>query len=519
MKRTAGLFLVTVLIVAGICSAAFSTASAEVVLNVGTLSNDANILIPHISTKSQDRILFPWIFNGLVRFKPGSASPQDIEPDLAEKWTSSQDRLTWTFYLRKGVQFHNGFGELTSEDVVFSIKRAADKQLSSAYKVYQALESVKALDKYTVEIKLKQPVPYLLGLVTNDHGGMILCKKAAQKYGEDLKLNPVGTGPFAFFEYLPKRSVTLVANQDYYRGAPKIDKIVYRYLPDDSSRELAFTKGEIDLFYGTREQRWVERLRQGKNTKVDVFGLGELRTLHLNMTVKPLDDIRVRKAIAHAVNRDEIVAFLGKDVSVANYSIIPRNYLGHSEDVPRYEYSPEKAKALLKEAGYPNGFTLKVIITQVDPLRLPMEIIQEQLRKVDIALDLQVVEHSAFHKLIRQDASSMVLYGAARFPVADTYLGEFYHSSSIVGTPTAASNFSHTQVADEEIDAARREPDSARQSELWKKAQQKIISECCAIPLFELLQVWGRKGTVEYGYTLKNAISNGPVITEQTTIR
>jgi peptide/nickel transport system substrate-binding protein len=517
MKHSRGFLAVAVIAITVL--ATFSFCHAEVVLRVGTLSNDANQLDPHISTKSQDKILFPWIFSGLVRFKPGSASPAELEPDLAEKWTSSPDGLTWTFHLRKGVKFHGGFGELTAEDVVFSLKRASNKETSSAYKSYQSIESIEALDDYTVRIKLSKPVPSLLGLVTNYHGGMILSKKAAEKFGEDIKFNPIGTGPFAFVEYKSKRSVTLVANKDHFRGAPKIDKIIYRYLPDASSRELAFTKGEIDLFYATREQRWVERMRKQKGAKVDVFGLGELRSLHMNTTVKPLDDIRVRKAIAHALNRDEMVMFMGKDVSRTAYSVVPNDYLGHTSDVPRYEYDPEKSKALLKEAGHPDGFELKVIITKVDPLRLPMEVIQEQLRKVGIKLKLDVVEHSAFHKLIREDASSLVLYGAARFPVADVYLTQFYHSDSIVGTPTAITNFSHTKIADAEIDAARSETDTAKQMDLWKKAQQKILSECVAVPLFELLQVWGRRDTIDYGYELKDSIFNGPVIIESTVMK
>ena len=495
------------------------TAAAETVLRVGTLSNDANQLDPHISTKSQDKIIFPWIFNGLVRFKPGTADLASMEPDLAESWTSSKDGLTWTFKLRKGVKFHSGFGEMTSEDVVFSLKRAANKDTSTAYKNYQDVESITAPDAYTVVIKLSKPVPSLLGLVTNFHGGMIVSKKAVEKYGDNFKLHPVGTGPFAFSEYQSKRQVTLVANEDYFRGAPKIDKIIYRYLPDASSRELAFRNHEIDLFYGTREQRWVERMRKVKGTKVDIFGLGELRTLHINTAKKPLDDIRVREAIAHAVNRDEMVLFIGKDVARPSFSVVPQGYLGYTSDVPRYDYDIKKAKALLKEAGYPNGLTLHVIITKVDSLRVPMEILQAQLSKAGIKLDLEVVEHSAFHKMIRQDSSDLVLYGAARFPVADSYLTQFYHSDSIVGTPTAVTNFSHCNVADEEIDTARSELDSAKQLKLWADAQKKIMSKSFSVPIFEQLQVWARSDKLDFGYKLQDSLSNGPLITEKTTFK
>ncbi len=503
-----------------VCGLSFSSpVIAETTLKIGTLSNDANQLDPHVSTKSQDKILFPWIFNGLVRFKPGSADLSQMEADLAKSWTSSDDGLTWTFKLRKGVQFHSGYGELTSADVVFSLNRASKKETSTAYKGYADFASVTAPDKYTVKIVLAKPIPSLLGMVTNYHGGYIVSKKAVEKLGDNFKTNPIGTGPFVFSEYQSKRQVTLVANKDYFRGAPKIDKIIYRYLPDEASRELAFKNGELDLIYGTREQRWVERVRKQKGVKVDIIGLGELRTLHMNASKGPLKDIRVRQAIAHAVNRDEMVLFVGSDVAQRSVSVVPQGYLGYSSDVPRYPHDIAKAKALLKDAGYPDGITLNVIITKVASLRVPMEILQAQLRKAGIILDLEVVEHSAFHKLIRQDASDLVLYGAARFPVADSYLTQFYLSDSIVGTPTGITNFSHCDVADVEINTARSEADPNRQLALWKIAQQKILKQSCSVPVFEQLIVWARKANLDYGFKMENSLSNGPILNEMTTLK
>ena len=510
---------VLVTLVALICLFGAVPVQAETVLKVGTISNDANQLDPHVSTKSQDKILFPWIFSGLVRFKPGTADLNQIEPDLAESWTTSEDGLTWTFKLRKGVKFHSGYGEFTSEDVVFSLGRAGTKETSTAYKDYADFASVTAPDKYTVKITLSKPVPSLLGMVSNNHGGYIVSKKAVEKLGEDFKTNPIGTGPFAFEEYQSKRQVTLVANKDYFGGAPKIDKIIYRYLPDDSSRELAFKNGELDLIYGTREQRWVERIREDQNVKVDIIGLGELRTLHINASKDALKDVRVRHAIAYAVNRDEMVAFVGKDVAQRSVSVVPLGYLGTTTDVPAYEHDIDKAKALLKEAGYPDGLTLKVIITKVASLRVPMEVLQAQLRKAGINLDLEVVEHSAFHKLIREDASDLVLYGAARFPVADSYLTQFYLSDSIVGTPTAITNFSHCDVADQEINAARSEVNPQKQLALWKTAQQKILEQSFSVPIFEQLIVWARTSKLDYGFDMKDSLSNGPIINEMTTLK
>ncbi|MCP4721638.1 MAG: polyamine ABC transporter substrate-binding protein [Desulfobacteraceae bacterium] len=491
---------------------------SETVLKIGTLGSDAISLDPHKSTKSQDKIIFPMIFNGLVRFQQGTADLNTIEPDLAESWEASPDKLVWTFKLRKGVQFHSGYGELTADDVVFSLTKAADKSSSSAYKEYAAVKSIEAKDAYTVVVTLKEKVPFFLGAVINYHGGFILSKKAWEDFGDQAPMHPVGTGPFEFVSYQSKRFIELKANTAYFRGKPHIDKIVYRYMPDEATRELAFDRKEVDLFYGRREARWVKAQAAKKNCIVDVFGLGELRNFHLNTSVKPLDDIRVRQAIAHAVNRKNLVTFIGPEVSAAANSVVPAGYLGHSDTATVYEHDLNKAKELLAQAGFAKGLTIKAVITKVDSLRLPMVVIQEQLRLAGITLDLQVVEHSAFHKLIRQNQSGVVLYGASRFPIADVYLSQFFLSDSIVGTPTGVTNFSHSKVADDEIRSAKTEADLNRQVKLWALAQDKIQKEVFAVPLFEQYLVWCRSANLDYGYDLKNSLSNGPLITEKTRL-
>jgi peptide/nickel transport system substrate-binding protein len=148
-----------------------------------------------------------------------------------------------------------------------------------------------------------------------------------------------------------------------------------------------------------------------------------------------------------------------------------------------------------------------------------MQVVQQQLRRVGINLDLQVVEHATFHQQIRQDLSPVVYYAAARFPVADIYLTQFFHGRSIVKTPTAVTNFSHCAMADAEIDAARVETDLQKQLALWAEAQRKLVAAVCGVPLFETLLVFARHGHVDYGYELKGSMSLGPLITETTRFR
>jgi len=490
----------------------------ESVLQVGSGSGDVSTFDPHRSSATGDMTVMGWMYNALVRFKPGSADPRDIEPDLAENWDKSADGKTWTFHLRKGITFQGDWGDFTADDAVYSLERAADPKRSTFSSDFAAVDGVTKLDDYTLRITLKYPDVNFLGRLSNYHGGNIVSRKAAEKFGDDFGHHPVGTGPFALVEQVTQQYVKLAANPTYFRGKPKIDTIIVRNIPSDSARELAFASGELDLMEARREQRWVDGARKRPGFNVDIFRPGEYRELHINRTVPPLDDLRVRQAIAAAVNVDDLVRFVGKDVGPKGCSVVPPGYLGE-DCTDRYAYDPAKAKALLAEAGHADGFTVKAIVSNISAQQPFMEIIQAQLGKVGIKLDMQVVDHPTYQSQIRRNLSGLVFYGAARFPIADTYLSEFFHSRATVGTPTAASNFSHCSVADAEIEGARVAADPAAQKALWAAAQHKIMADVCAVPLFELLQVWVHSDRLDYGYKLDGALNLAPPITEATTLK
>jgi peptide/nickel transport system substrate-binding protein len=496
-----------------------TAAHAEKVLRVGVQTTDIATLDPHRTATTHEKGAISWMFGGLVRFRPGSASPDDIEGDLAETWERSADGKIWTFKLRKGVKFHRGFGEATADDVVYSLQRAADPKRSSFSSVYAQFQKVEALDPYTVRITLSAPIPSLLGAVANYHGGMIVSRKADQELCDAFKLKPVGFGPFEFVELKTQRELVLKAFDGYYRGKPRIDRVVYKFIASDSSRDLAFAAGELDLMIGKREQRWLDRARQMPNAKVDVFGPGEFRTLFFNEKIKPLDDKRVREAITRAIDVDELIKFVGADVTVRGRSPVPPGYLGEIDVEPKYPHDVARAKALLAEAGFPNGLTIKAIASNNNALLPVMEVIQSQLKQAGITLDMEVVDHTTWHAQIRKDLSALVLYGAARFPVADSYLTEFYHSSSEIGAPKQVTNFSHCRVADAEIDAARAEPSPTRQLAFWAAAQRRIQAEICSMPLFDLKQVYLRKANLDYGYDLRGAMNLIPPLTERSTLK
>ncbi|NKC30807.1 ABC transporter substrate-binding protein [Falsiroseomonas selenitidurans] len=488
-------------------------------LRVGMAAQDVGRLDPHFAVSTIDRVVVAWMFNGLVRFKPGSIDPALIEPDLAERWESSADGKTWTFHLRRGVQFHGGFGEMTADDVVFSLRKAGTAASSAFAADYRAIETIEAVDSHTVRIVLRNNVPSLLGILTNYSGGYIVSKKAVEQRGDNFVRAPIGTGPFALDRVTPNQSAELVAHAGYFRGAPQLGRISYRFIPSDASRDLAFQNRELDLNYGRADQTWVNRTRQVPNTVVDVFEPGELAILHLNTTAPPFNDIRIRQAMAHAVNRSELVRFRGQDVSREAQSVVPRGYLGFTAEHTLPGADPARARALLAEAGHPNGITIRVIHTQLPEMLNMMQVVQQQLRRSGITLDLQVVEHATFHQQIRQDLSPLVYYSAARFPVADIYLTQFFHGRSIVKTPTAVTNFSHCNQADEQIDQARVSTDIEAQRRLWGEAQRILVQNVCGVPLIETLLVFARRDNLDYGYALRGSMSLGPLITEATRLR
>ncbi|WP_299941580.1 ABC transporter substrate-binding protein [uncultured Nitratireductor sp.] len=503
-------------ILAGAVLAPLSAHAAKTELTLGAAAADIGSLDPHYSASTTDRTLVAWIYGGLVRFAPGTTDPAQIEPDLAESWDVSEDNLVWTFKLRPGVQWHHGYGEVTADDVVFSLQKSADANRSAFSSDYAVIETVEALDPHTVRITLKQSIPSMLGLLANYAGGFIISKDAYEERGEAFSRQPVGFGPFQLDSIEPGVAVNFSAHEEYFRGAPKLEKVTYRFLAAAAARDLAFMAGEVDAATGIADPRWLQRTKAIDGATVDIFDPAELSILHINTNKAPFDDIRVRQALAYAVDPSRIAQHRGADFTRVAKSVIPSNNLGYTEDNGHMTFDPDKAKALLSEAGYPDGLTVKMISSQLPSYESSNQILQAQLKEGGFTLELQPVEHATWHQMIRQDLSPIVTYGAARFPVADVYLSQFFHSDSAIGKPGAVTNFSHCDVADEQIEAARTESDPEKQAALWQEAQQLIIKEVCGIPVTETAGVWARRENLDWGFEFEGSMSLGPLLTEKT---
>lgn len=493
-----------------------SVLAAKATLTLGAAATDVGTLDPHYATSTSDRTLVAYIYGALVRFAPGSTDPATIEPDLAESWQVSDDRLVWTFKLRAGVQWQAGYGEVTADDVVFSLDKSRDPKRSAFSGDMAAIEKVEAVDPHTVRLTLSRRVPNLLGLVTNYAGGFLICKKAYEERKDGFGRAPVGFGPFQLQSIVAGQTATLVSNDKYFRGQPKISKINYRFLSNNASRDLAFAAGELDASAGLADKNWLTRTTAISGAVIDVFYPAELTLLFINITKPPFDDIRVRQALAYGISAQKIAEYRGDRFTRAPTSAVPSNNLGYTADAGAYPYDPAKSKALLAEAGFAKGLTVSMLSSQLPEYEKTAQLIQGQLEDAGVNLQLQPVEHTSWHQMIRKDLSPLVIYGAARFPIADIFLTQFYHSASIVGKPGGVTNFAHCNVADKQIDEARTEADPAKQIALWQEAQRLIIKNVCAIPMTETSQVWVHNDKLKWGFDLKGSMSLGPVVTEAT---
>jgi peptide/nickel transport system substrate-binding protein len=501
-------------------------------LRFGVNAADLLTLDPHNASGTQDRTVVDMIFNGLVRYKPGYSA--ELEPDLATTLPEPEmvgGKQVWSVQLRDDVTCQAGpkseAYKLSADDVVYSLQKTANKDRSAYAGDYTGM-SVEKVDNLNVKITMEKPLSTTLFLpkIANYAGGFIVCAKAAEAMGDDaFKTNPVGTGPFAFKTYTPQNSIELVANDDYFRGAPKLAGVSIRFIADPSSRELGLQSGELDAAAGLNEAQWVDRINAEGNLTADVFGVGEVAFINFNVTKAPLDNPKVRRAIAYAVSRDEHLALWGSPVAEDVYSVVPAALMpgGLTQEEAAaqnvsYDQDIDKAKALLAEAGFPDGFSLDLITSEMDSYRENYEVFQAEMAEIGVTINLNVVDHATMHSQIREDVNPIVIYVAYR-PNADVYLTNFFQSSSIVVSgDKPITNFSHYDQIDDLIAQARAETDPAKQAELWKQANVKILQDMAAMPLNYQNQVYARSKKVDYGHELVSSLALYPQITELTTV-
>jgi peptide/nickel transport system substrate-binding protein len=490
--------VLTTLVVLGFLALAdppAAEAQRKKVLNVAAKEPDT--LDPHSSTLGQSQAISRFMFRGLTRFavKDGKVTTSEVEPDLAESWTLSPDGMLWTFKLKKGVQFHKGFGEMTAEDVKFSFERQINKTPGTRYGVnLDVIKSIEIIDPHTVQIALKSFDAIFLLRMVGYQQGYVVSKKAATDH-DKFKWSPVGTGPFYFERHTPREKIVLKAFDKFTGGKPQIDEVHWFDVPEDATKLIGLEKGTFDVLYPEAVTADFADQVKKMGAVIDRRGPGSQERFYINMAAKPFDDIRVRKAFMHAIDRKAIkeTMYPGGLARLAT-SCIPPGYFGH---VPMQfpEHNPALAKKLLAEAGHPNGLTIKnYFISKSFFYPKVMTLAQEQLKQVGINVEVQVVEHATFHENIRKNLNPFVLYGGTRLPDADHWLSLFFDSKEIPdpGTGNKGTNFAHYRGMDDLLAAGRVERDQKKRAAIYAETQKRMERDLVCLPISDVPNQWPR---------------------------
>lgn len=461
-------------------------ATAQTVLKARLLGNISTIDAAKIN-QVNDHVIAENVYGHLVRYKPGTTQ---IEPDLALSWQVSKDGKVYTFKLRKEVKWHKGFGEFTAQDVKYSIERTLDPKTKSPNAGDLSLiDKIEALDNYTVKIHLKEPYAPFLTVTLPYRAGWILNQAAVEKFGPDYGLNPIGTGPFVFERYVPGTEVVLSANKEYYGGAPKLDTIIFKPIAEESVAEIALEKGDIDIMY-FRSPEVYQRLKAQKGIVVEEKTGPGVYSLVFNIQEKPFDDPKVRKAIHHAINKDQIVKDILGGIAIKATNVLPPNFLSYTDAVPTYDYSPEKARQLLKEAGFGAGLKTTMYYSQLSPWPLVVPVVQEDLKKVGIDVELKGLEHASLMSFIMARKHSFAVQPMLRPPDPDMIFYLMFHSKG-------SFNSTGYNSGDKEIEKARMEMSAEKRKALYVQLQKKVNADSPTVPLFYLTVLFARKSYVK----------------------
>jgi peptide/nickel transport system substrate-binding protein len=358
---------------------------------------------PHLVPGLQNYYVNQNLYNTLVSIDENL----EFVPDLAKSWEMQDDGQVHVFHLHRGVKFHDGTA-CDAAAVKWNLDRVINEPQSAQGKFLQHVGAVEVVDAHTLKVTMKYPSDTLLeSLAFNGAGVMIISPTAAQKYGQDLARHPVGTGPFKLVNWEQNRIIELERNQDYFKpGLPYLDRIEYRIMKDGVTRATALRAGEVDLVNWLPREH-VERI--SRDTKLRVLRGPEASNVFISFVVSrpPWHDVRLRRALAgYGIDRAAIAkaAFLGYATPTVSYvSPGARGYVDLNE---MYPYSPEQAKALLREAGYSEQKPLKYTIMthNADPVLATIAaIMKTQLANIGVEVNIEVLDRPVFLKRLLRD--------------------------------------------------------------------------------------------------------------------
>lgn len=415
----------------------------------------------------------------------------EMQPALAESWEVSEDQLTWTFTLRDGVTWHDG-SPFTSADVVYTYRRIIDEELANAWR-FSAVTDIEAPDERTVVITVSAPSPNLLSNL-GGFKGLAIVQEANVTSG-DIATKPIGTGPFSVSEYRSGEVIALTANPDYWGGAPEIGGVEFSFISEASTALAALRSGEIDWTDVVPPQQVAELEGDGE-LELGVTPSSDYWYLALNQAREPWSDVRVRQAIAYAIDRDAILQAVSYGTAEANQLAIPKDSVWFTE-YSRYSLDLDTAQTLLSEAGFTGG-TLDMLATSDYPETVTAaQIIASNLEPLGITVEIRQPDFSTWLDEQNSGNFDMLMMG---------WLGnidpdDFYYSQHHSSGGSNAQGYANAEV-DELLDAGRVETDKDVRKQTYADAATIIADECSYIYLYNpsVIQVWSPSLT---GYTAR----------------
>ena len=420
-------------------------------------------------------------------------SKLELMPGLAEEW-KALDNNTWEFKLRKGVKFHNG-EDFKADVVIFSWKRIYAEGSKSPQKGwFSSIKEIQAVDDYTIRIKTTDPDPIMPARMTMLF--MVPPKYVQEVGGTQFNLKPVGTGPFKFSKWTKNDSVVFEANADYWQGPPVVSKVIFKVMPETQARVSALRAGEADIIVNVPpDQIPAVQATTGCTLKSTPSSRVLWVQLVGNRDTSPFKDKKVRQAVSYGVNVPEIIEYIVQGYGNQISTILSPLIFGYDASIPPYEYNPEKAKQLLAEAGYPNGFSVK-FDSPNGRYTLDREVAQAiagQLAKIGVKVDLRLQEWATYSTMFSNHkiADMWMLGWSLPMLDPDAWMWPLFHS----GEPL--SNWDNAEF-NQVVEAARKEMDPAKRAELYGKAQKILKEEAPMIFLYQLKDLYGASSRIDW---------------------
>jgi len=449
---------------------------------VMVIENSPTNLDPRVGLDGQSERIDELLFDDLCT----RDEHLNVQPGLAERW-EIPDPLTYVFHLHQGVKFHDG-RPLTSRDVKWTFDSLLQGKIrSTKAAAYRLVDHIDALDDSTVVFHLKQPFATFLWNISDGAIGIV-----PDGSGDEISRHPIGSGPFRFVSAEPDKEVIIERNDTYWGEKPNLKRVRFAVIPDATTRALELRKGSADIAVTSLSGDTVLALEHETNLEVLRAPGTVLGYLAFNTRDPILKDVRVRQAMAYAIDRTVIIHYLLRDFARPAYSLLPPESWAYNGDVPRYDYNPQKARQLLEQAGYPavNGvrFHLTMKTSTEESPRLVAAVLQQQLREVGIALDIRTFEFATFLSDVIRGAyqlHTLRWIGGNEDPDIFEYV---FHSAKFSPNGGNRTYYANPRV-DLLIDQARGELDQTVRKQIYAEIQEVLAEDLPYINLWYIENV------------------------------